>query len=407
MSFELSKKVHASEIKVGMFVSKLDRDWLGTPFLIQGFLVESEDDIDVIAEYCEYVWVDAVSEKHTPYDALSRAAPKPKKHVNYINKVSAQDEHRQAIGVYKASKQIAKGILNSIALQGMISTQDAKSVVNDCVQSVIRNPNALMWMSKVREIDQYTSEHCLNVCIYAISFGRHLGFDDEQLQILGLCALLHDVGKMRVPPEILNKVDKLSDREFALIKSHTVHGRKLLMASPGMPAAAVDVAYGHHEKMDGTGYPRKIKANGTSDFSRIVAIVDAYDAMTAERCYAPAIPSTDALNIIFKARGSHFDEYFTIEFIKSIGLYPPGTLVELSNGLIAIVLATNVKYSRLPRIIVVLDKNKEKCKEKLYDLKGINTGELDNAFIIKRALVDGTFGITIKEYQEKGLVFSS
>ncbi len=406
MSSLLSKKIHISELKVGMFVSKLDRNWLDTPFLLQGFLVETEDDIDVVSEYCQHIWIDSVSERKNPFDTLSIGLSKSQKPIHYINKVAAQDEHRQAIGVYKASKQITKNILDSITLQGMIDTKEAKTVVDDCVQSVIRNPNALLWMSKVREVDEYTSEHCLNVCIYAITFGRHLGIDDEGLQTLGLCALLHDVGKLRVPAEILNKSTKLTDREFSMIKSHTVHGRKLLLASPDMPPAAVDVAYGHHEKMDGSGYPRKIKAIGTSDFSRIVAIVDAYDAMTANRCYAPSIPSSHALNNIFKDKGTHFDEHYAIEFIKCIGIYPPGTIVELKNGRVAIILAANTKHSRLPKVIVVLNENKQACKEQMFDLKQIDSGELENTFLIKRELVDGSFGVTIKDYQEKGLVFS-
>jgi len=284
----LSKEIHVSELRIGMFVSKLDRPWLETPFLVQGFMIETEDDIDVVSEYCQRVWIDAIQQK--PADLhVNQITKKPKKPVTYINKIEAQDEHRQAIGVYKASRSITRNILDSVALRGVIPTEEAKSVVNDCVQSVIRNANALMWMSRVREVDEYTSEHSMNVCIYSISFGRHLGMESEDLQKLGLCALLHDVGKMRVPNDILNKPGSLTDKEFKAIKAHTVHGRNLLMASPGMLPAAVDVAYSHHERMDGKGYPRAIKANGTSTFSRIVSIVDAYDAMTANRCYAPAV----------------------------------------------------------------------------------------------------------------------
>ncbi len=400
-----NKKVHVSKLQIGMFVSALDRPWLETPFLLQGFMIECEDDIDVIAEYCEHVWIESARQKRDSVQANLEILS-GKKPVSYINKLPAQDEHRKAIGVYKSSRRITKTILESIALRGMINTEEAKAVVDDCVQSVIRNPDALIWMSRVREMDDYTAEHSMNVCIYAISFGRHLGFDNQALQHLGLCGLLHDVGKMRVPIEVLNKPSKLTDKEFNMIKAHTVHGRNLLMSSPGMLPAAVDVAYSHHERMDGTGYPRKIKANGTSTFSRIIAIVDAYDAMTADRCYAPAIPTTDALNTIFKDRGTHFDEHLSIQFIRCIGIFPAGTLVELANGMVGIVLAKNLKYSRLPKLIIVLDAQKKKCKERILDLSKIHSGELSNDHLIKRALVDGTYDITLKEYQEKGLVFS-
>ncbi len=399
------KEINVSDLRVGMYVAKLDRPWLDTPFLMQGFLIESRDDIEVVAEYCEHVFIDAVREKWVPPEERFTSDFKQDRKVKYIHKVEAQDEHRKALGVYRASKKITKGLMEKAALQGLVDTEEAKNTVDGCVQSVIRNPNALLWMSRVREMDEYTSEHSINVCIYAVSFGRFLGLEEKELQDLGLCALLHDVGKMRVPPEILNKSDKLSDKEFKMIKAHTVHGRNLLMSSPGMLPAAIDVAYGHHERMDGDGYPRKIKGNGTSTFSRIVAIVDAYDAMTAERCYAPSIPSTDALKNIFQDRATHFDDRLAKEFIKFVGLYPPGTLVELVNGMIGIVLASNPEQNRLPKIIVVLDRDKRMCKEKIYNLIQINEGHLEEEFLIKRSLVDGEYGVSIKAYQEKGLIF--
>lgn len=404
MANDRSVKIHISELKIGMFISKLDREWLDTPFLLQGFLVETEEDIDVVAEYCKYIWIDEVQHKKPSAAAEHPVLTGSKKPTRYINKVSTQQEHRKAIGIYTNTKRITKSLLDSIALQGVIDTKEAKAVVHDCVQSVIRNPNALMWMSKIREADDYTAEHSMNVCIYAISFGRHLGLDEGDLQKLGLCALLHDVGKMRVPAEVLNKPDKLTEKEFNMIKAHTVHGRNLLMASPGMLPSAIDVAYGHHERMDGNGYPRKIKGSGTSTFTRIVAIVDAYDAMTANRCYAPAITPTEALNNIYKDKGTHFDDRLATEFIRCIGIYPPGTLVELKNGMIAIVLSAHPKYSRLPKVIAVRDSEKALCKERIYDLSAVHSGKLDNGYLIVRTLVDGEFGVHLKTYREKGLM---
>lgn len=399
-------KIPVSDLRVGMFISKLDRDWTETPFLLQGFVVETEQDIDVVAEYCKHVWIDKANLKRESVAVEHEVLSSIKKRTVYKNDIPAQAEHRKAIGVYTKSKRITKTILESVALQGVVNTEEAKEVVNECVQSVIRNPNALLWMSRVKEADDYTAEHCMNVCIYAISFGRHLGLSSEDLTKLGLCALLHDVGKMRVPPEILNKPDNLSDKEYKIIQAHTIHGRNLLMATPGMLSAAIDVAYSHHEKMDGTGYPRRIKGSGTSTFTRIVAIVDAYDAMTADRCYAPSISPTEALNIIYKSRGTHFDEYLAREFIKCIGVYPPGTVVELKNGCVAIVLATNHRYSRLPQVIVVLDEKKQLCKERIIDLAQINDGELSDDLLIQKTLVDGSYGVSLREYKEKGLILT-
>ncbi|ACE84291.1 HD-GYP domain-containing protein [Cellvibrio japonicus] len=400
-----SIKIHISELKIGMFVSKLDRDWLETPFLMQGFMIESLDDIDTVAEYAEYVWVDAVKEEWVPPETRAVSGSPIAKAKSYVNKVDAQQEHRAALGVYREARRLTKSLLDDARFGGVINTEAAKATVKDCVHSVLRNPDALLWMARMRNEDEYTSEHCLNVCILAVAFGRHLGMNESELEKLGLCGLLHDVGKMRVPQELLNKVEPLSEKEFNMVRAHATHGRNLLMSSPGVPNVAVDVAYSHHERVDGEGYPRKLKASGISDYARIISIVDAYDAMTADRCYSRAIPSTDALKRIFQDRGSHFDERLALEFIKCVGLYPPGSLVELVNGLIGIVLETNNRFRHLPKIIVVMDLIKPLEKEQVISLEEVEQRKLDKTYLIKRALRDGSHGIFIREYREKGLVF--
>lgn len=396
-------KIHISELKIGMFVSRLDRDWQETPFVMQGFIIESLDDIEVVAEYAEYVWIDAVREEWVPPEQRAVSSHSIVRKNAYINKISSSQEHRAAIGVYREAKKLTKTLLDDVRLGGGVNTEQAKATVKDCMNSILRNADALIWMSRMRNEDEYTAEHCLNVCILAIAFGRHLGMSEGELTRLGLCGLLHDVGKMRVPAHILNKREPLTDKEFNIIKAHAVHGRNLLMSSPGVPNATVDVAYSHHERVDGTGYPRKLSAAGISDFARIICIVDAYDAMTADRCYSRAIASTEALKRIFQHRGTQFDERLALEFIKCIGLYPPGSIVELVDGLVGIVLETNHRYRHLPKIIVVKDLNKPLAKEIVLDLNDIQQEKLDKSHLIKRALPDGAYGIYIRDFRERGL----
>lgn len=405
-SSQATIKIHISELKIGMFVSKLERDWLETPFLMQGFMIESLDDIDAVAEYSEYVWIDAVQQTWIPSEERATLGSKSAPKRVYVNKVSASEERTAVQGVYREARSLTKTLLDDVRLGGAINTEQAKATVKDCVHSILRNPDALLWMSKMRDENEYTAEHCLNVCILAIAFGRHLGKSEPELEKLGLCGLLHDVGKMRVPHEVLDKPGPLSQKEYNIMKAHTVHGRNLLMASPGSGLnAAVDVAYSHHERIDGEGYPRKLKGAGISDFARIIAIVDAYDAMTADRCYSRAIPTTEALKIIYHDRGTHFDERLALEFIRSVGLYPPGTLVELVNGLVGLVLETHQRYRHLPKIIVVHDLNKPLEKERVVDLSEIEQGKLGKEFLINRALCDGMHGIRVRDYREKGLIF--
>lgn len=399
---EKTIKIHISELKIGMFVSKLDRPWLETPFLMQGFVIESLDDIDAVAEYSQHVWIDAVAEEWVAPEERGKHQGQAQK-VSYINKINAKAEHAAAMDTYREARRLTRSLLDDLRLGGVINTAQAKSTVKECVHSILRNSDALIWMSKIRSQDEYTAEHCLNVCILAIAFGRHLGMSEADLEKLGLCGLLHDVGKMRVQPEVLHKPASLTEKEFNIMKAHTVHGRNLLMASPGIPNSTIDVAYSHHEKMDGSGYPRGLKASGISELAKMIAIVDAYDAMTADRCYSPSIPSTEALKIIFKDRGTHFDDRLALEFIKSVGLYPPGTLVELVNGLIAIVFETNTKYRHLPKVIAVKKQDVKLEKNVWVDLAGVEERKLDKSYLIKRALNDGAFGVFIKDYRDQGL----
>lgn len=403
-----TKKIHVSELRVGMFVSQLDRDWLETPFLLQGFQVEEEADIDVISEYCQHVYIDdekSIKPKASEHSSDVGTA----RHVRvnpdiFAPEVPLEDEHRRVIGTFRQARSLTKTLLDDIRLGGAINTDQARHTVNECVHSVIRHPDALLWMSKMRDENEYTAEHCLNVCILAIAFGRQLGMGEQELQNLGMCGLLHDVGKMKTPPEILNKPDTLTPKEMRIMMAHTVHGRNLLLSSSGIYTGAIDVALSHHERIDGKGYPRQLAGNSISRYSKIIAIVDAYDAMTADRCYQSARTSTEAIKIIYKERGQHFDEQLALKFLQTVGLYPAGSIVELYSGEVGMVIEANPRLRHLPRIVMLRDRNKQPvAKEMMIDLSLIEKGELSKDYLIKQVWKDKTFGITLKNYLERGL----
>ncbi len=388
-----------------MWICKLDRDWLETPFLLQGFMVESMADIEVVAEHCQYVWVDAVEEHWVGNQRLQSASPAANKKNIFVNQVGFSEETNHVLGVYREARRITKSLLDEARLTSVINTRQAKETVNECVNSVLRNSDALMWLSKIRSQDEYTSEHCLNVCILAIAFGRQLGYTEEELHDIGICGLLHDVGKMRVPPEVLNKPGKLTPQEFKQIQRHTVYGRNLLMSAGSGAAQAVDVAWAHHERLDGSGYPRGLKDSNISRYARIIAIVDAFDAMTADRCYGRAMTSTEALKNIYRARGTQFDGELAEQFLKTIGLYPPGSLVELVNGEVGLVFETNQRYRQLPKIVLLRDANKAPINEKVLDLALVEQGKLSRDYLIRTVHPDGSFGVSVRAYQQQGLMF--
>ena len=399
------KKIHVADLRTGMYVCRLDRDWLDTPFIMQGFLIEDREDIEIVGEYCEFVYVDtrASGKGGGPSSGLGTASAV--RHRPIENQADVESEHKQMYKTFREARSVTKDMLENIRLGAAIDTNQAKDTVNECVQSVIRHPDALMWMSRIRQQREYTAEHCLNVCILAIAFGRQLGFAEEELQNIGMCGLLHDVGKMRVPQEIVDKPGALTTKESRMMKAHTVHGRNLLMSSSGVYGGAIDVAYSHHERIDGEGYPRKLPGAGISYYSKIISLVDAYDAMTADRCYDTAKTSTQALKIIYAEKGKQFDEELSLKFIQTIGLYPAGSMVELYNGEVGIIIEANQKFRHLPRVIVVLDENKKPvAKEKVVDLSLIESGDLPKRYLIKQVWKDGSFGVQIREYQRKGLI---
>jgi len=243
----------------------------------------------------------------------------------------------------------------------------------------------------------------MNVCTLAIVFGRKLGLRRRQLVNLGICGLLHDVGKARTPIDILNKPGRLTDEEYEVMKLHTVYGKRILSEAKGVLQEAIDVAYGHHERLDGQGYPEGRMAQDVSLFTKIITIVDAYDAITGDRVYAKGKPSAEALRILYENRGVQFDEDLVMAFIQAIGIYPPGAVVELVNGRIALVLDSEEKPKHLPNILVVLGPDKKPCDEKFVELeKSIDNPELSK-FLIRSCLIDGSYDISLSDYLHKGI----
>ena len=391
-------KVPVGSLELGMYVAELDKDWLESPFLFQGFLIESDEDIRLLEQECSYVWIEAVAEQGSKDERYTFNKPAKKKK-NYINKISMPREYEKSHCVFAQSRQRTKAILDDVALTGVINTKEAKETVECCLDSILRNPNAMLWMSKVRDANEYTVEHSMNVCILAIAFGRHLGLTEEELFSLGMCGLLHDVGKMRIPKEVVNKRAPLNPKEWKQMQAHAILGRNLLMTSPDL-GDSVDVAYSHHERVDGQGYPRQLKGKQLSQFTKIVTLADCFDAMTAERCYSTAMTPSAAVKEIYKNRGTQFDDDLALQFIKTIGLYPPGTVVELVNGLVGLVVERSERYQHLPKVLVLLNKEHKPVKKRLLDLVLVEQGKLDRAFLIKQDHADGFAGIKVADYQQ-------
>ncbi len=418
-------KVDVGSLQMGMYVVELDRPWLETPFLIQGFELNDKSQLQTLEKYCKYVYVRSQlpGVKRKPEPTLkpkSKLLKKPEKGTMlnrpgqnkplkkspivrprpaYESRVPVREEHEAAAVAYGKGRSAVDKILHSAQFGQMLDTRVAEEAVSGCVESMLRNPDAMIWMSKIKHESRYTAEHCLNVCILAIAFGRHLNFDEDELQLLGLCGLLHDVGKMRTPKMILNKRGRLSEEETLIMRQHSTEGYKLLTEEGSAPSVAIDVALNHHERPDGKGYPQGVQKSQISEFARIIAIVDAYDAITSDRCYSKAVSPVEAQKEIYKNRGKQFDEDYALAFMQAIGPYPPGTVVELHNGMVGIVLAGRRKFRHLPMVIILRDGNKEVVEEKTVDLYLTDSDELTRDYLIRRPLPDGSFGVKLEDYK--------
>jgi len=398
------RQIPVAALEIGMYISELDRPWLETPFLMQGFLVETMDHIHLVQEFCHFVHIDAVQQVYVPPEERSVSQQRTRKH--YIHKVSVEDEHLAASGVYKQARSLTKSVLDEVRLGNAFDAEKAKQTVAGCVESILRNPDALMWLGKIRNVDNHVADHCLNVAIVAVAFGRYLDLEEEELKEIGLCGLLHDIGKMKVPPDILKNDRDLSAQEELVLKSHPLQGRNILMSNRSLFNGATDVAHCHHEHLDGSGYPRGLNAVGISFYTRIIAIVDLYDNFTTGHGGKPPRSSLAAMRHLYSLRGKHFDDKLVLQFIQCIGLYPPGSIVELRNGQVGIVISTNYKNRRLPKVLMQLDANKQKCQSRIINLADQKQQGHKQEHLIKDVLINGTYDIDINEHINKGLVFS-
>lgn len=395
-------KVLVSDLRVGMFVSELDRPWLDTPFLLQGFELKTRDDIEAVQKVCEYVYVDMLRTRRP--DPIEQSRPISQRGLSsraYVAKAPApiHQEMHKAKEVHQRTSGLITNFIDDIQHGRSVDIQLARSAVSECVSSILRNSEAMTLLTQIKNKDEYTSQHSFNVCVYSVLLGRRIGLKSPELEDAGLCGLLHDMGKIRVPLEILNKETRLSGEEFEIMQSHTVHGREILMSGQNVFNGTVDVAYGHHENLDGTGYPRGLEGHQTSLFTRIVAVVDKYDAMTSDRVYQQGRPHLEAVGILQKQLKDKIDPDLAAAFVTCMGVYPSGSVVELSSGEVAVVIEHNPTYQLRPRIIVCRDKDKLPVQERYVDLAECQTDNRGNPYSIRKQHRPDSFGIDLKKFQ--------
>lgn len=536
----MTQKVNAPDIKLGMFIADLDRPWIDTPFLLQGFLIEDEGQIRQLRDLCKWVLIDPQRSVGPEYSAPVKKVPIPRRDLGSDPRVSVnrtttpvttvtsgkstvaggarpagaplpakplkpdagqassrefampikdsrnnagnssfrhqlepaapsrrgaggesaepgpsvrglwgklregvsglfsknpdemadddvpefvpeqpvhvraafipesvqltiyedsqpvEEEIGRATVAFERSTQLLQRVVEDIRAGGGLQIETVEEVVNDMVESMVRNPDALMWVARMREKDLTVYDHGLSVAVNLVAFGRHLGYPKDQLSHLGMLGLLLDIGKIKLPKEILDKDARLSSDEFELIKDHVDLGLEILSQTPNLHPDVLEGIAQHHERMNGTGYPKNLPGDAISIFGRMSAIADTYAAVTKHRPYSEAISPHEALQMLSNWSGTQFHADMVEQFIQSIGVFPVGSLVELSTGEVAVVV-THSKLKRLrPKVLVVAEADKTHCKhpgmrDLLYDVS-------ENPAYIRRGLPSNSYGLDPSEF---------
>jgi putative nucleotidyltransferase with HDIG domain len=388
-------KLPANALEIGMHVTRLDRPWIEVPVLLQGLTISGPEDIELLNSYCEYVYIEIEKEF---WLETGKPLSKEKTFPGFQEKEDIHKVLPAAKFTYEQTQQHVDEVLTSISNGERFDMDASRKAIQACVKNIMRNANALLWLTQIKEQDQYTSEHCLRVGILAIAFGRFLGMSEPDLELLGLCGMLHDVGKLKVPDEILNKPGRLSRIEFDIMKQHAVFGKEILASQKGADTLIIETAHYHHERIDGKGYPHQLNARYLHKFIRMITIVDAYDAITSSRAYKNGAPAFDALKILFSERDMHFDSELTEAFIRMVGIYPPGTLVEMTNGEVGIVISANPDARLRPKVELVMTSEKKFRAPYVINLAETISDKSGKAYMIKQGLANGTYGVDVSQY---------
>ena len=409
------KKIPVSELQLGMYVTALDRPWLESPFPFQGFPVESREQLATLQKTCEHVYIDeekAAGQK-APGSGQKAASRDPTRPITLTMERTdltglgwrGRDSFRQDMRKVLSSRgklhRHVQRLLSDVRFGRSADTREARILTLELVDVAVANPAAALWLTNLETKHEYTASHCLNVCILSIVFGMHLGLSQDSIVELALGALLHDIGKMRTPVSILDKPGLLTEDEFDVMKKHPVDGFNILRKHKDVSEKCLEIVQLHHERISGQGYPFGLKSDEIPVHVRIVAIADVYDDITSNRVYHEGIPAHTGLNMMFHWAPRDFGEDMMQEFIRCIGIYPIGSLVELTSGALGIVMSTN-PASRLRPIIMLL----RDAEGKPYDRRPLINLAMPSArggepkWSIKRVVDPNAYGIDLGRIAE-------
>ncbi len=432
-------KIDTANLERGMFVAQLDRPWLETPFLFQGFEVREDSELKLLRQFCKHVYIDmsrsslpkerVLKALQTPdHESALRRKPSPRSgpvtlagrlmravtqldptgtlaaqlsgQHHYRNQVPTRREAPQAIRAYDAAVATMNEVLVQIRKGAGVEVEKVQTAVKPMIDSVLRNQDAMAWLVYLRKRDEYAYHHSIASSVWAVILGRHLGFEREGLDTLAMGGMLLDIGKAKLPESLTTRDGKLSAAEYEAMKKHVAYGLAMVKLTPGINADVLAMIEGHHERGDGSGYPKGLKGAEIPVFARIGGLVDCYDAMTSHRPWARAKSPYDAIRELNTLSGVQFQKEMVEQFVQAMGMFPTGSVVEMNSGEVGIVVEQNRIRRLRPKVMVVLDASKQPLAEyRTLDLRKCSGEQHDsNAYWIVQGHESGAFGLDPQNY---------
>ncbi len=413
----MRKRIPVEELQVGMYVAELDR---GGPF--PGLHIHSQAQLDKLKRYCRYVYVDvpdeptgastlrpasgrwpslafsAEQQQRIEFELLKLGAAPSVPGAPYPDQTTVEQEMAIIPARYEALRDLLRATLPNVERGEPVNVKALVGAVMPIAESAIRNADAIVRFAQLRRKADFVALHSLRGLLLGLVFGRQVGLGVRDLVTLGVGAMLMDIGKQKLPDEILYKPGSLTESEYEVAKGHVAWGAQLLRATPGIPEPLIEMAYHHHERYDGSGYPKGLRDEQIPYLARVGSIIDCYDALTSDRPYADAVSSYTALKKVYELRGHYFEPKLAEQFIQCMGVYPIGSVVELSTGDIGVVLSVNRTRRLRPRVRLVLRSDKSVYRPPLViNLTEHSTTE-GRPSEIERVLEPGAYGIRPAEY---------
>jgi HD-GYP domain-containing protein (c-di-GMP phosphodiesterase class II) len=387
-------KVAALNLEPGMFVAELDRPWLETPFSLQGFVVRDSSEILYISDYVDHVFVDAEYNNSGKFLSLVLSPTVPV----LGNSLQLKAEFQQAKVSFENAAETLDKVFDSLRTGRNTDVTAVRDAINPLIEGVFRNQEAVAALLRLKDSGVYRYNHSISMALWATILGRHMGLHRDELEKLAVGCAMCDVGMTELSSELLDNPRDLTNNQRKVVRAHPTMGAELVAESGEIDFEILSIIENHHERVDGSGYPRGLDGASIPLLAKIAGLVDAYDAMITPRPYASPRTSHEAMQELIDCKGRAFQEALVEQFVQAIGLFPTGALVELNTGAVAIVVKQNTARRLKPEVVVVLDEAKRRKETlELVDLANQNLSAGSELWIAGELLA-GAYGITSEEY---------